>query len=499
LNKRGSGILLHITSLPSPFGVGDLGPSAYQFVDSLAKARQSYWQILPLCPTAAVYGNSPYSSISTFAGNTLFISPEFLLRDGLITQAHIDLKPEFVEERCNYDSMSAYKERILDAAYENFLRSNKDRSGFEVFCEANRSWLDTFSLFVIIKRLMGGRSWDEWPWGLRDRAPEELARIRAEHAEAIQKVSFGQYLFFSQWFSLKDYCNQRGIQILGDMPIYVSHDSADAWAHPEVFKLDEGKKPIVVAGVPPDYFSPSGQLWGNPVYDWNVLRASGYEWWVERLQHILTLYNVVRIDHFRGLVAYWEVPASEGNAINGQWIGVPTDDFFNHLFKRFFTLPLIAEDLGLITPDVRDVIRRFGFPGMKVLLFAFGDDNPMHIYLPHSYGRNFVAYTGTHDNNTVRGWFEHEAKPEDKARFFRYIGREVDPDGISWEFVRLAMMSVADIAIVPMQDILGLSEEGRMNRPSVARDNWCWRLRPSQFDNQVLERLRTVTETYGRA
>lgn len=499
MNKRGSGILLHVTSLPSPFGIGDLGPSAYRFADLLAEARQSYWQVLPLCPTATVYGNSPYSSISTFAGNTLLVSPEMLLQDGLITQAHIDPTPQFNDDRCDYDLVTAYKTRILDAAYESFLGSGKDRNAFSAFCEANKSWLDTFSLFVVIKGLMGGRGWNEWPWGLRDRAPDELARIRSEHATEIDKASFSQYLFFSQWRSLKDYCNRRGIQIIGDIPIYVSYDSADAWAHPGIFKLDGEKRPTVVAGVPPDYFSATGQLWGNPVYNWDVLKDSGYGWWIERLHHILTLYNVVRVDHFRGLVAYWEVPASEKTAVNGQWAEVPTDDFFNHLFRRFFTLPLIAEDLGIITPDVREAVRRLGFPGMKVLLFAFGEDNPMHIYLPHSYDRNFVVYTGTHDNNTVRGWFEHDAKPEDKARFFRYIGREVGAESVNWEFIRLALMSIADIAIAPMQDILGLGEEGQMNKPSTAHGNWRWRLHPSRFGSQVLEKLRTMTETYGRA
>ena len=497
--KRGSGVLLHVTSLPSPFGVGDLGPAAYGFADALSAARQTYWQILPLCPTSPVYGNSPYSSISTFAGNTLLVSPEMLLRDGLITQAHIDLRPQFPDDRCDYDAALSYKEQIFDAAYETFLTSGRKREGFEAFCEANRSWLDTYSLFVVIKGLEEGRSWNEWPWELRDRVPDQLERIRVEHGPAIDRVAFSQYLFFAQWFSLKEYCNRRGIQIMGDIPIYVSYDSADVWSNPEIFKLDGEKRPTVVAGVPPDYFSATGQLWGNPVYNWDVLRLSGYHWWEERLRHMLNLYNVVRIDHFRGLVAYWEVPAYEQSAVNGRWVEVPADDFFNHLFKRFFTLPIIAEDLGLITPDVRETIRRFGFPGMKVLLFAFGEDNPMHIYLPHSYDRNYVAYTGTHDNNTVRGWFEREAKSEDKARLFRYLGREVDADTVSRELIRLALMSVADIAIAPMQDVLGLGEESQMNRPSVAHGNWGWRVHPSHLDDGTFETLRIMTETYGRA
>jgi 4-alpha-glucanotransferase len=499
MNKRGSGLLLHLTSLPSPFGIGDLGPSAYRFADSLAAAQQSYWQILPLCPTAPVYGNSPYSSVSTFAGNTILISPEMLLRAGLIGHSHVDLRPQFPEDRCDYDAVSAYKQQILDTAYESFLKSGRDREGFERFREINTSWLDTYSLFVVIKELMGDKSWSEWPWELRDRVAGSLEKVRMEQVSAIERVAFGQYLFFTQWSSLKEYCNERGIQIIGDVPIYVSYDSADVWANAEIFKLDGEKRPSVVAGVPPDYFSATGQLWGNPVYNWDALTLSGYAWWVERLRHIFSLYNVVRIDHFRGLVAYWEVPAYERNAVNGRWVEAPTGDFFKHLFKRFFTLPLIAEDLGLITPDVREAIGRFGFPGMKVLLFAFGEDNPMHIYLPHSYDRNYVVYTGTHDNNTVRGWFEREAKPEDKSRLYRYIGKEVDAETVNWELIRLAMMSVADIAITPVQDILGLGEEGQMNRPSVAYGNWGWRLQSAQLTDEMLEKLRVMTETYGRA
>jgi 4-alpha-glucanotransferase len=311
-------------------------------------------------------------------------------------------------------------------------------------------------------------------------------------------VKFGQYLFFAQWRALKNYCNERGIQVIGDIPIYVSYDSVDAWANPGIFKLDGDKRPVVVAGVPPDYFSAEGQLWGNPVYDWDALRRSGYAWWIERLRHTLTLYDVIRIDHFRGLVAYWEVPAYEKTAINGRWSQVPTDDFFNGLFKRFFNLPIIAEDLGIITPDVRETIKRLDFPGMKVLLFAFGEDNPMHIYLPHSYERNCVVYTGTHDNNTVRGWFDQEAGQEDRGRLFRYIGREVAADEVNWELMRLAMMSIANMAIAPMQDILGLGQEARMNRPSVAQGNWEWRLVPAQLTETVTRRLRSLTETGGR-
>lgn len=328
--------------------------------------------------------------------------------------------------------------------------------------------------------------------------PEALQRMRSECAVDIEREKLGQFLFLTQWQALKGYCNERGIQIIGDIPIYVCYDSADVWANADIFKLDQEKRAITVAGVPPDYFSAFGQLWGNPVYNWEALRLTGYKWWTERLDRTLSLYDVVRVDHFRGLVAYWEVPAHHTNAIDGRWVEVPTDDFFNTLFKRFFTLPIIAEDLGLITPDVREAIKRFGFPGMKVLLFAFGEDNPMHIYLPHTYEKNYVVYTGTHDNNTARGWFDNEAGPEEKKRFFRYIGREVASDEVNWEFIRLAMASIADIAIIPMQDILGLGKEARMNRPSIAQGNWEWQLVPSQLTEDLAQRLRTMTETYGR-
>lgn len=499
MNKRGSGVLLHITSLPSPFGIGDLGPSAYRFADFLRETRQSFWQVLPLSPTAPVYGNSPYSSVSTFAGNTLLISPELLVRDGLVSREEAGFKPSFPDGKCDYGGAVLYKERLLGRVHEAFFKSGKNRDRFFHFCEDQASWLDTYSLFVAIKKRMGGRSWGEWPWELRDRSADHIRQIRDECSSDIEREKLAQFLFFSQWQALKEYCNVRGVQIIGDIPIYVSYDSADVWANTDIFKLNNEKKPLAVAGVPPDYFSATGQLWGNPVYNWDAHRLTGYAWWIERLNHTFALFDAVRIDHFRGLVAYWEVPAHETSAVNGRWVEVPTEDFFNTLFKRFFTLPIIAEDLGLITPDVRDAIKRFGFPGMKVLLFAFGDDNPMHIYLPHTYEKNYVVYTGTHDNNTVRGWFDHEAGPEEKKRLFRYLGREVSPDEVAWELARLAMTSIADIAILPMQDILGLGREAQMNRPSIGQGNWEWRLLPSQLTEDVAERLRVLTGTYGRA
>lgn len=497
--KRGSGILLHITSLPSPFGVGDLGPSAYRFADFLADTRQSYWQILPLNPTLPVYGNSPYSSTSTFAGNTFLISPEMLVTDGFISGKELGPRPAFPEGRCDYEGAAAYKERLLDAAYDGFLKSGRDLDGFTQFCEDQAPWLDTYALFIAIKGRMEGRSFCDWPPELRDRVPEAMAAARAESASAIESEKFRQYLFFRQWTALKTFCNERGIQSIGDIPIYVSYDSADVWSNPGIFKLGPDKNPVSVGGVPPDYFSSTGQLWGNPVYNWDVLRQTGYAWWIERLEHTLTLLDVVRVDHFRGLVKFWEVPASEKNAVNGRWADVPAGDFFGHLAKRFFDLPIIAEDLGIITPDVREVIKEWGFPGMKVLLFAFGEDNPMHIYLPHTYERNYVVYTGTHDNNTARGWFDNDARPDEKERLARYLGKEPRPEDVHWDLVRLAMASIADMAVFPFQDILGLGGEAQMNRPSVAMGNWGWRFAPDALTGDLADRLRSLTITYGRA
>jgi 4-alpha-glucanotransferase len=346
---------------------------------------------------------------------------------------------------------------------------------------------------------MEGKPWNEWPLRLRDRHKKAIDRMRIELADDIEHAKFAQFLFFTQWNDLKNYCNHKGIRIIGDVPIYVSHDSADSWSNSQIFKFNDVKRSSAVAGVPPDYFSSTGQLWGNPVYNWDVLKRSKYKWWMKRIQHVLSLYDIMRIDHFRGLVAYWEVPAHEVNAINGRWVDVPTDEFFSRLSGSFSYPTIIAEDLGIITDDVRRVMSKFKFPGMKVLLFAFGDDNPMHPYLPHTYEKNCVVYTGTHDNNTVRGWFDHEASTQDKSRLFRYLGKVVRSNQVSNELVRLAMMSVADTVIIPMQDILGLGKEGQMNRPSTASGNWEWRFHLSAITINMADRFRSLTITSGRA
>ncbi len=499
MDKRGSGILLHITSLPFPYGIGDLGPGAYTFADFLGRAKQSYWQVLPLNPTDPIYGNSPYSSISAFAGNMLLVSPHRLLEEGLLSREDLEPIPPFSEARCDFSEAIRYKGRLLERAYQRFTSRGKGEESFEAFCAESSPWLDDFSLFTVLKRRFGGKVWNQWPRELRDRDPASLRTTRKECRDHLEKVKFWQYLFFKQWNSLKAYCREKGIRLFGDLAIYVSLDSADVWANPGLFKLDRKKRPAFVSGVPPDYFSETGQLWGNPVYRWNVLKKGGYRWWIERIAHNLRLFDALRIDHFRGLVAYWEIPAGETTAVNGRWVKVPAQDFLNTLYRYFPRLPIFAEDLGLITPDVREVMDRFVLPGMKVLIFAFGEDHPLHPYLPHTYGENFLVYTGTHDNGTARGWFEGEASDEDRRRLFRYLGREVPVEEIHWTLIRLAMMSVARWVILPMQDVLGLGGEARMNRPSVAHGNWEWRLLPGQMNPAVSERLGEITATYGRS
>lgn len=499
MDKRQSGILLHITSLPSPYGIGDLGAGAYNFADFLAQTKQSLWQVLPLNPTNQACGNSPYSISSAFAGNTNLISPELLVRDGFLPEEHIASKSLFPDYRCDYAHAVAYKEKLLDYAYENFAENKSAQADYRAFCAENINWLEDFALFEVIKRRFRYEVWDNWDEKLRNRDPKALQAVEKEARQEIQKIKFLQYLFFKQWSSLKRYCNEKGVRLIGDMSIYVDYNSADTWTHTDIFKLDKKKRPTHVAGVPPDYFSSTGQLWGNPIYKWDVLERNGFDWWVRRMEYNLTLFDIVRIDHFRGLVAYWEVPAGEETAINGRWVKAPANTFFDTMLEHFENFPIIAEDLGHITPDVRKVLHRFNFPGMKVLLFAFCNDERMHPYLPHTYEKNWVVYTGTHDNNTVRGWFEKEATHEEKRRVFRYFGREFSAEDVSRELIRLAMMSVANTAIIPLQDVLGLDDSARMNIPSTATGNWEWRFLPEQLTSEVAQRLREMTEIYGRA
>lgn len=496
MDARASGILLHITSLPTNYGIGDLGATAYGFADFLADAGQRYWLVLPLNPTSPLYGESPYSSISVFALNPLIVSPELLLQDGLIDEE--DLSPGMVlpEGRVSYADVRMYKNRLLQKAFERF--KNRQNSNYDGFLALNSHWLEDFAAFLSAKEYFAEKPWNEWPSEVRDRDPKALEGLRNQISERIAYHKFVQFILFKQWHELKRYCNSKGIKIIGDLPIYVSHDSCDVWSAPHIFKLDAERKPAFVSGVPPDYFSSTGQLWGNPVYDWDKCKRDNFRWWLRRFGHIASLFDIIRIDHFRGLVAYWEVPANEQTAVNGKWVEAPAYDFFAAVLEHYKDVGIIAEDLGMITPDVHEVMRYFGFPGMKVILFAFGEDNPHHPYLPHNYETNCVVYTGTHDNNTTRGWFRREATEEEKSRLIRYIGCDVNENNVNWHLIRLIMSSVANTAIVPMQDLLGLGEEARMNVPSRANDNWLWKLERGQIDDGLVGKLFDLTKTYGR-
>jgi 4-alpha-glucanotransferase len=496
--ERGSGILLHLTSLPSAFGIGDMGPAAFAFADFLAGSKQRYWQMLPLNPTDSASDHSPYHSFSAFAFNPLLISPELMIKEGWLDRKEVEPIPDLPNEKVDYNRVILFKKKVFDLAFRKFEHS-REMLDLEKFCEENAFWLDDFALFCAIKSHIGGKAWNEWPVEVRDRHPDTLNVLRFKLREVIERTKFQQFLCLKQWDSLKKYCNRRGIFIFGDIPIYVVHDSSDVWTHPELFKLDEHKSPSAVAGVPPDYFSRTGQLWGNPLYRWDVLEETRYEWWIKRMEHNLKRSDLVRIDHFRGFVGYWEVPADARTAINGKWVEAPAMDFFNVLIRKLPSLPIVAEDLGTITPDVIEVKDHFNFPGMKVLLFAFGEDNPHHPYLPHTYPKNCLVYTGTHDNNTVKGWFDNEGSFEERKRLFAYLGRQVTAQEVSWEFIRLGAESDADVLVVPLQDVLGLGEEARMNRPGTDRENWRWRFLAAQLTPSLSKKLAGLTEAVDRA
>jgi 4-alpha-glucanotransferase len=497
--KRSSGVLLHVTSLPARFGIGDLGPEARKFVDFLARAGQRYWQILPLNPTSAMYGNSPYSTCSAFAGNPLLISPEEMFYVGLLDDQDLDTLPAMPLGRADYDQSWTLRENLLHKAYAKLAAKPRLRAEFQAFCAAQAHWLEDYALFLALKDHFGGRPWHDWPDPLRHRTEVGLAQFRTLLGRAMDLVRFGQYVFFSQWEALRIYCQDRGVALIGDIPIYVNEDSVDVWSHPENFKLDKHLRPTVLAGVPPDYFSKTGQLWGNPVYAWERLRQNGFAWWVQRIRHNLRLFDLVRLDHFRGFVACWEVPAGHKTAVNGQWTSVPARAFFQTLTETFSPLPLIAEDLGTIDDDVRTIMRDFSLPGMKILLFAFGPDLPTNPYAPHNYVRHCLVYTGTHDNNTVRGWYEEEADYQTRARLDAYLDTGCTPDNVARKLVRSAMQSVADLAIFPMQDLLGLDARSRMNIPGVANGHWTWRLPQGALTASFAQELLTLTALYGRA
>ncbi len=497
MRRRGSGILLHPTALPSRFGVGDLGPRAYWFADFLERSGQSYWQILPLSPTEPGRGNSPYNSSSAFAGNPLLISLERLAREGHLYEDDLAAAPSFPPGQVDYPVVQDYKRKLLSRAYKNW-RSHGSDPEFIRFKKEQEYWLADFCLFEALAQRHSSQLWNQWPMELRDRYPAALEQAKAELTEQVEEEAYLQYVFQRQLAELRSYCLERGISLFGDMPIYVDYHSADVWAHQELFKLNEDKRPTVVSGVPPDYFSATGQYWGNPVFNWDAMRAGGYAWWIKRLERNFGLYDLVRIDHFRGLVAFWEIPAHETTAINGYWQEAPVMDFFGALQRRFQSLPIVAEDLGYITPDVREALALLGLPGMKLFIFAFGEDGADNPYQPHNFPRNCVAYTGTHDNNTMRGWFQTEADEATRARMSRYLGRELTAENVAWESWRAVTASVADTVIAPLQDVLGLDAEARMNRPSEAEGNWGWRLQAEMLTGEIEVRLKKLAETYGR-
>jgi 4-alpha-glucanotransferase len=484
---------MSITSLPSCFGVGDLGPSALRFADLLSESKQSYWQVLPVTPTGL--GNSPYNPMSAFAGNTLLISPEILEEERLLSELPTVGHDRLPLDKASYPNALILKREMIRKAHNRF-KEGSDHGEFEEFCLDNSNWLESYSLYVALKEERD-EPWYLWPKGLRDRKPDSLAEKDIKLRDVVDREKFAQFEFFKQWHSLKEYCANLGIGLVGDLSFYVACDSADVWSNREMFKLDSEGSPTFVGGVPPDYFSETGQLWGNPVYDWERLKTQSFGWWTQRIKHTLKLFDVARLDHFRGFVAYWEVPGHAKTAVSGKWVAAPWEAFFETVKNRFPSMPFVAEDLGVITPDVRAIMRRFDLPGMDVLLFAFdsGPDNP---YLPENHLPDSVVYTGTHDTNTVRGWFRDEASPEQKKRLFDYLGKEISEEGASWEFIRLAQNSVARLSIIPMQDVLSLGSNARMNRPSFAEGNWEWRATSEQLASDAFSRLGEETESSRR-
>lgn len=474
--------------------MGDLGDEARAFIDFLHQAGQTLWQMLPLTPTG--YGDSPYQSISAFAGNTLLIDPRALAAEGLLQTADLSGIEAARSERVDFDAVRLIKTKLLNQAWENFCKEDSDSFDHEFveFCSRSAWWLDDYALFQSLKSAQGDREWTAWDRELAFREAQSLANARTELADEIPKHKFFQFLFFRQWQALRDYASQRQVSIIGDLPIFVAHDSADVWANREIFKLAPDGRPTVVAGVPPDYFSETGQLWGNPIYDWERLRATNFKWWIDRVRWALELFDVVRVDHFRGFVACWETPAGDATAQNGRWIETPGRELFAALKKTLGDLPIIAENLGVITPEVENLREAFGFPGMRVLQFAFGGD-ATNDHLPHNHTRDSVVYTGTHDNDTTLGWFTNLGD-EERGHALRYL--DTEGTEVNWEMIRAALASVGSLAIVPVQDVLGLGNEARMNLPASETGNWSWRMKPGALTGELAERLRDLTKLYGR-
>jgi len=471
--ERLSGILLHVTSLPSYGGIGDFGPAAYAFVDFLAAATQRLWQVLPLSPTG--YGSSPYSALSAFAGNPLLISLEMLVRDGWIAGERIGGLPGH-DGPANFEAAFQLKLPLIEEAAGNFLDRAPDnmRASFQKFCEHNSSWLQDYAMFNVLRRMHEYGSWHEWPEEYARREGDALSKLLNDRGRELAIEQVIQFFFNEQWCALRGYCAERKIRIMGDVAIFVNYDSADVWTHPEMFELDEDLRPVRVSGVPPDYFSVTGQRWGNPLYKWGLLKERGFDWWVARIRRSLTLYDVIRLDHFRGFEAFWSIPAEEETAINGQWVKAPGHELFQRLKDVFGDLPFVAEDLGLITPEVDELREHFGMPGMRILQFGFSDRGA-HLYLPHRYVLNTVVYTGTHDNNTTLGWWRDDVGDVERTNVQTYLQKINYDEDIVWAMIRSAARSVANLCVFPMQDVLHLGSEARMNTPSAGAGNWSWR------------------------
>jgi 4-alpha-glucanotransferase len=492
---RSSGILLHPTSLPGQYGIGDLGPTAHKWVDFLAEVGCGLWQVLPLGPTG--YGDSPYQCFSAFAGNPYLISPEILLEQGLLLAEDLTDQPDFPEGEVVFGEVIPWKLELLEKAYKRYKQSSgkEIQIAFEDFQDLEHYWLPDFSLFMALKEAYGGGSWVDWPEPLRNRDTKSLQLAYQEYEEEIDRQMFMQFLFFRQWAALHEHALDQNIHTIGDIPIFVAHDSAEVWAKPDLFYLDEDGNPTVVAGVPPDYFSKTGQLWGNPLYRWRIHARNNFDWWIKRMRAVLHLVDIVRLDHFRGFAGYWEVPASEETAENGRWVPGPGKSFFQAVKDALGDLPIIAEDLGVITPDVVEMREHFNLPGMRVLLFAFTGD-PDEAFLPHNHVKNCVVYTGTHDNDTSRGWYKRVGEDE-RAFYRRYLGRS--GQDVAWDLIRAAWSSIAVFAVAPFQDFLDLDNQARMNYPGNPSGNWSWRMNSDALSKSLSERIKDFNFLFSRS
>ncbi|MFC5409066.1 4-alpha-glucanotransferase [Larkinella bovis] len=500
VSERSAGLLLPVTSLPSAFGIGDLGPEARNFVDFLIRSRQKYWQILPLNPIEPGSGYSPYSTYSSMAGNTGLLSPELLVQDGLLKAAELAQWRLPATSQVDYSGAAQVREKCFERAYRSFCQKPNPTlaADFQEFCQQEAAWLDDFALYCGLKRTFNDTPWHQWPTEFRLRKPEALQAFSVQQADDLQPIKWLQFLFDRQWQQLRTYCHQSGIQLLGDLPFYVSYDSADVWAHPDIFGLDANGQLNAVAGVPPDYFNAEGQRWGMPVFRWNRLKERKYDWWVQRIRKNAKLFDLVRIDHFRALSEYWEIPAEETTAIRGEWKPGPGHDFFRTLANELGELPFVAEDLGDISEEVYQLRDAYGLPGMKVIQFAFHNDLPQSPHSPHNYTPNFIAYTGTHDNNTTRGWFRQDLSPADRKKVRHYAGKPVSERNVHLVLSQLVYASVARTVILPVQDVLGLDETARINTPAAAQNNWLWRLLPEQLTEDAAHQLREWVTLYNR-